>query len=387
MSARERVPTTEEESSTTAHAHTEAAVAVAVVKDCENDGKNEDDDGSNNDLSMIQAATLLTADCLGVGILALPNDVKELGWIIGLGFLIINLPINYYSGKILAQTATQVEGHDDNDDNVVVDDDSVTNIRKTSGDFEMVSPSSERFGGEDTVEVVVVRPQAESRDGILRERNNSPKTTTSLASSTATSTISSNHSLNHAEDDNVGNVKEIAMETHADKHNPQPQGFHQQREVSTHDFIGITKAVFADITWTRIVMAVYFTNIFLVLGDYILVMSYAVAAMLGDNICLPWAGVLASILMFAVCQLRTMAKLGREASIISLGCLFIVLIQCLIASSEHGEPPKTASTSVIGGSMLFRKFSALASIGFAMGSQKLFLNIRHEMRHKEVRTR
>jgi hypothetical protein len=53
-------------------------------------------DPSANDLSVLQGAALLTADCLGVGLLALPEDVKVLGKWIGLGFLILNLPVNLY---------------------------------------------------------------------------------------------------------------------------------------------------------------------------------------------------------------------------------------------------------------------------------------------------
>jgi hypothetical protein len=71
--------------------------------------------------------------------------------------------------------------------------------------------------------------------------------------------------------------------------------------------------------------------------------------------------------MFALSQLRTMARLGREASIVSLLCLFVVLLQCLFFAEEHAEPPVTARTSIVGDSVLLRKFSSFASIGFAMG--------------------
>ena len=112
-------------------------------------------------------------------------------------------------------------------------------------------------------------------------------------------------------------------------------------------------------------------------------MSHAVAAMVGeDRICLPIAGVLASTLMFAFCQLRTMANLGRSASIISLSCLAIVVIQCLLAhnnaplkdESDYVPPPEAVT--------LLGQLSSIASIGFAVGSQKLLLNIRHEMKHR-----
>ena len=59
--------------------------------------------------------------------------------------------------------------------------------------------------------------------------------------------------------------------------------------------------------WIRII---YYTNLFLVLGDYILVMSHAVVAMIEDGnykICIPQAGLIASTLMFTLSQIRTMS--------------------------------------------------------------------------------
>lgn len=64
---------------------------------------------SPNNLSIWQGAALLTADCLGTGILALPGDIYVLGYGLGLGFLIANLPINLYAGTILSQVAGHVE--------------------------------------------------------------------------------------------------------------------------------------------------------------------------------------------------------------------------------------------------------------------------------------
>lgn len=64
---------------------------------------------SPNNLKVWQGAALLTADCLGTGILALPGDIQVLGFGLGLGFLIANLPINLFAGTILSHTATHVE--------------------------------------------------------------------------------------------------------------------------------------------------------------------------------------------------------------------------------------------------------------------------------------
>jgi hypothetical protein len=46
-------------------------------------------------------------------------------------------------------------------------------------------------------------------------------------------------------------------------------------DTATFDFIGMTQALFSSRRSTRLVMALFYTNIFLVLGDYILVMSHA----------------------------------------------------------------------------------------------------------------
>eukprot|EP00977_Amphora_coffeiformis_P014072 scaffold3849_cov179-Amphora_coffeaeformis.AAC.10 len=363
MAVREKVATTEDEA--------EQASGVVVGSD----DHHEDNHDHPSDLSMLQAATLLTADCLGVGILALPKDVQELGWVIGLGFLILNLPVNYYSGKILAVTATHVEqpGGDAAKDGIVrsalAPAPTVSSTNNTS-DFEMVTTSEE---GDATAEPYPEDPMyGGHKDGGLRDRN-------------GTHAEKNGHENNEVESKQVPTVVEDVSEYQQQQAHEEHVGVTSSlaMTVSTQDYIGLTGAVMASPQWSGMVTALFFCNIFLVLGDYILVMSYAVAAMLGDNICLPWAGVLASILMFAVSQLRTMASLGREASIISLVCLFIVLVQCLVSAEEHAEPAKTARTSVVGESVLLRKFSALASIGFAMGSQKLFLNIRHEMRHKQ----
>ena len=127
-------------------------------------------------------------------------------------------------------------------------------------------------------------------------------------------------------------------------------------------------------------------------------------AMFGEGVlCTPVAGLIASIFMFVVSQSRTMSRLGRMASILSLIALFIVVCQCLYAVHYYQPPPQDQQqvqetnqqeqqvqqqvqqepehnyivwklpTTI---SDLFRQLSALGSIGFAMGSQKLFLNIR-----------
>jgi amino acid permease len=73
-------------------------------------GTDYDGEESPNNLNMWQGAALLTADCIGTGLLALPADIHTLGYGIGLTFLVANLPINLYAGCIFHNTATAVEG-------------------------------------------------------------------------------------------------------------------------------------------------------------------------------------------------------------------------------------------------------------------------------------
>jgi hypothetical protein len=115
----------------------------------------------------------------------------------------------------------------------------------------------------------------------------------------------------------------------------------------------------------------YYVNIFLVLGNYILVQAHAVQAAFGGELCLPTAGLIASTGMVVVSQSRTMARLGRTASIVSLSALFIVVIQCIVAA-QQAEPQVVESTLVLAKEhSTLRKLSALGSIGFAVGSQKV----------------
>lgn len=83
--------------------------------------------------------------------------------------------------------------------------------------------------------------------------------------------------------------------------------------------------------------------------------------------------------MFIVSQRRTMAGLGRSASVLSLAALLIVVIQCLYAAqfSDLDLAMSDAEPTFL------RKLSAFGSIGFAVGSQKLLLNIRHELSDRQ----
>mmetsp|Transcript_28688 Transcript_28688/g.48817 ORF Transcript_28688/g.48817 Transcript_28688/m.48817 type:complete len:141 (-) Transcript_28688:591-1013(-) len=104
-------------------------------------------DPSSNDLTLVTGALLLTADCMGTGILALPADVQTLGQTFGLVFILLNLPVNLYAGTLLSKSALFVEenmlGHsitsddyNEYDDEEIIDDnnDSLSTVEMKEND-------------------------------------------------------------------------------------------------------------------------------------------------------------------------------------------------------------------------------------------------------------
>lgn len=85
------------------------ALSPSEHNDNKDDASSVYQDESTNDLTVLTSALLLTADCMGTGILALPSDVQTLGMGVGLTFLVLNLPINLYAGSILSWSALFVE--------------------------------------------------------------------------------------------------------------------------------------------------------------------------------------------------------------------------------------------------------------------------------------
>lgn len=257
---------------------------------------------------------------MGTGLLALPYSIHTLGVTVGIAFLVLNLLVNYYAGSILHETATAVEQQQQ---------------------LENRQFSKERLQFEDLMT---------QTDMMALNQNTINSTNTLFSVDTA---IYTQHTQIH-------------------------------HDTATFDFIGIATGVFKDKRVTKGVQLVYYSNIFLVLGNYVLVMAHAVSAAIGeDKICLPTAGLIAAIGMLVVSQSRTMAKLGRVASIVSLGVLVIVVLQCLW--EIWIQDPMVVVTPVVEPSLLrqlLRTFSATGSIGFAVGSQKLFLNVRHELIHR-----
>lgn len=294
-------------------------------------------------LSANQATALLLADCLGTGLLALPNDIRVLGSLVGLGFLILNLPINYFAGYILHETAMAVEQQ------------------------------------QNEAETHRALLSFSSINGMLQQYNYQ--------------TIRSHPDTKISPISNPSNKFSVGSTSISTQPSPIVNQNNKNNDTATFDFIGMTTALFTDNpSATFTVTCMYYCNIFLVLGNYILVMSYAVVAAFGEtNVDILTAGGLSAMGMFAVSQTRTMARLGRSASFVSLTALLVVILQCLWEVRQEQRrfpivPPailSTEPTSVPNSESPFmqqlRKLSALGSIGFAVGSQKLFLNIRHEL--------
>ena len=215
------------------------------------------DEDVHNDLSMWRGSLLITAEMMGTGLLALPFAIHTLGTVWGIGFLILNLPINWYAGWILHQTAAFVE-----------------------------------------------RQQAKENAQFSLERLHLGGLTTTTSTTNSNHTNNSNNHMAMNQNTMTSVMTNLSMEYSVYTHHTQIH-----HDTATFDFIGITDAVFQSKALTRLVMTIYYTNIFLVLGDYILVMSHAVTAMVGeDKLCIPQAGILASTLMYGVAQIRTMVS-------------------------------------------------------------------------------
>lgn len=286
-------------------------------------------DQSSNDLTVLSGAALLAADCMGTGILALPYSMKVLGMPFGLFFLMLNIPINFYAGSILNATANCVESKLTNTSSYQTIHDEIS-IHSKSPENVAVSNSN----GESELDLTIPR----------------------------------------------------CHQTHANSGND-IQERNGVENAHTFDFIGLTYAIFdypsRSSYATFIVLSIYYLNLVLVLGNYILVMSHSVKAVAGENICLPIAGLIANILMLGISQLPTMASLGRIVSVISLLSLAVVVVLCLFSIHRNGRErylehdDDTFSNHSMTANFL-RQSAAISAIGFSVGSQKLFLNIRHE---------
>ena len=353
-------------------------------------------------LNVWQGAALLTADCLGTGLLALPADIHVLGAGLGVGFLLANLPINLYAGTIFHMTATWIEQRQTAENRIYqqnVVGGTITPWTKTRISTTMAAAKDQEQAKQqqqdDDDDVDYREVNQNTFNSVLSALTYNEASSDELLDDFDVDIINDNDDNNKVEDYrtmNQGTLNSaLSLQTAGTTHTK------LHHDTATFDFVGITQALFRNRMATRWVLIVYYTNIFLVLGNYILVMSHSVAAVIGeDRICIPLAGLLASTGMFLVSQFRSMARLGKTASILSLSALFIVVLQCLWSLQDEkyreqrtnaSPPTEEATSSSSSGFSSLRKLAAFGSIGFAVGSQKLFLNIRHELSDRNVAPR
>ena len=337
------------------------------------------EDESSNDLTLVTGALLLTADCMGTGILALPADVQTLGQTFGLVFLLLNLPVNLFAGTILSKSALFVE------ENILVnattdvynkyDDDMNVDYDYDNDDLSAASTEMKETDEANNKRTKTSRKGYSSVNEVQNVESITPKQQHHSDTATfdfvgLTSVLfdrpilqSSSNVITALDDFELDNDGSTESQT-----TQQPQNRHH--------------AITYKHPFTKLVLSIYYINLFLVLSNYTLVMSHSVKAMAGDNICLPTAGIIAALLMFGLSQVRTMANLGRSISAVSLFALFVVVLQCLYALRQSynndGEGASVQEEMIYSTNFqrTLAKMSAVASIGFAVGSQKLLLNIR-----------
>jgi len=391
-------------------------------------------------LSLWQGILLVTAECVGVGILALPHNVHTLGGdtaggvLVGLGFLILNLPINFVAGHYLSGMAMSLELETKHNGNKESQQPHEQEWRRQGW---IVHAQSEYDDEDDNGEINDDYCRREVIDNENNEVELSSITSNGRQALSTTTVLSSlHHQQSHdpsifqqkirleemfqdePDHEDIENARTEMEEIHGspvygsiistgDTPSTSPAFDHEDEEGNnnkTQDLVAMSRSIFQSRHATFMVTTFYYVNLFLVLGDYILVMGRAVSAITLDWIsCAPLAGAVAAILMLGICQFRTMATLGRKVSLASLLAILVVILQCLFhhrASSNDGGNDTTVgeqATTVHDNDNsdeeqhkqqtmntdIWSKFSAMAGIGFAVGSQKLFLNVRHELRHKE----
>ena len=210
-------------------------------------------------MSTWQGALLLTADCLGTGLLALPGDVRvSLGVTLGLAFLILNAPINWYSGWLLAQAATVVERRQAAANRIFATAARQLEHQQHQQSGDTTTNTTDSVGSTSALDAW----RALQQHSVGSTAGNSPSGTTK---SLVLVTIEHNrHSQSKVSQSSPTEPPTAVQEHH-----------HAQlhHDTATFDFIGMTQALFRQRHLTRLVMSLYYCNIFLVLGNYILVMS------------------------------------------------------------------------------------------------------------------
>lgn len=128
------------------------------------------------------------------------------------------------------------------------------------------------------------------------------------------------------------------------------------------------------------IVAAWYVNLFLVLGQYVLVMSRGLELALGASSCSPLSSFAAASCALALGQMsRTMASL-HGPSLLSIGSVLAILVACVASIQPSPLPASRLDANFLEGS------AAISSIVFAAGTQKLLLNVRKEQRHPSSET-
>jgi amino acid permease len=340
-----------------------------------------------HDLTVLSTAALFVADVVGTGILALPYDVRVVlgsGW--GILFLMINLPINIYAGYMLNECATGLEEEVVNNE---LSNSQSDNISEEEEEEEVDSDLLEELTSMDNSQWQNYQVKPLFIDASKKNQSSDKQSAADTPAEPKSNTYY----------EKIDQGREVVVNQQLEQE--------QCSTAATIDFIEISGAIFGRHSKVRVlVICTYYANLILVLGNYVLVMSHSVQAMIGkEKICIPSSGLIASTLMFAFSQLDSMAKLGRMATVISLVSLVIVVAQCLVAATSIGYPVPATDFPISNNNnnnnnptpeeedeakatsspplSVITTLSALSSIVFALGSQKLFLNIRHDMLQRE----
>jgi len=165
-----------------------------------------------------------------------------------------------------------------------------------------------------------------------------------------------------------------------------------QQSGETANLVSLSASLFgSSAAVTLATRAAYILNLFLVLGNYLVVMSNAVGAMLGPEhrLCQYQSTLVATSLLLGLNQLPSLADIGRWPTVVSIASVVAVLMLCLVGSNSEPQPISStgggsngSGTSAIasdGAHGWMATGTALSGIIFASASQKLLLNIRTEV--------
>lgn len=119
-------------------------------------------------------------------------------------------------------------------------------------------------------------------------------------------------------------------------------------------------------------LLIYYLNLLLVMGSYLLTISSSLSSLIYPHIILHpiLTGFIAIILIGLSLKYRTMSKLGRLPTYVSIITITLVVLFCILGAQSSTSSPPINPLQIP---------SSLAGISFAVSSQKLLLNVRASM--------